>query len=48
MSGKPLQLLELARAGEVELAVSDDILGETARVLVAKFDVPSDEALSGM
>ena len=31
--GKPLELLELARAGQIELSVSDPILDETARVL---------------
>jgi putative PIN family toxin of toxin-antitoxin system len=35
--GKPLELLELARAGQIELAVSDDILDEVARVLTDKF-----------
>ena len=28
--GKPLELLELARAVQIELAVSEDILNETA------------------
>lgn len=41
--GKPLQLLELARAGQVELAVSDAILDETARVLKTKFKVPDED-----
>lgn len=40
--GKPLELLELARAGHVELAVSDAILDETARVLTTKFSVPAE------
>ena len=42
--GKPLELLELARAGEVELGVSDAILDETARVLKDKFHVPEEDA----
>lgn len=41
--GKPLELLELARAGQIELAMSDDILNETARVLGTKFTVPADD-----
>jgi uncharacterized protein len=41
--GKPLELLELARAGQIELAVSDAILDETARVLKAKFKVPDED-----
>ena len=41
--GKPLELLELARAGQVELAVSDAILDETARVLKTKFKVPDED-----
>ena len=42
--GKPLQLLDLARDGQIELAVSDAILSEMARVLVTKFGVPPDQA----
>jgi putative PIN family toxin of toxin-antitoxin system len=38
--GNPLELLELARAGQIELTVSDDILNETSRVLRDKFGVP--------
>jgi putative PIN family toxin of toxin-antitoxin system len=38
--GKPLELLDLARAGQLELAVSNDILDETGRVLRDKFHVP--------
>jgi putative PIN family toxin of toxin-antitoxin system len=38
--GKPLELIELARAGQIELAVSHDILKETGRVLRDKFSVP--------
>jgi putative PIN family toxin of toxin-antitoxin system len=41
--GKPLELLELARAGQVELGVSDAILDETARVLKDKFHVPEED-----
>ena len=41
--GKPFELLELARAGQIELAVSHDILNETARVLGTKFSVPSED-----
>ena len=35
--GKPLQLLELALQGEIELAISPDILNESLRVLREKF-----------
>ena len=41
--GKPLELLELARAGQIELAVSDPILDETARVLTDKFHVAEED-----
>jgi len=41
--GKPLQLLELARSGQIELAVSDDILNEIERVLRDKFKVPAED-----
>ena len=41
--GKPLQLLELARSGQIELAVSDDILNEVGRVLRDKFHVPAED-----
>ena len=41
--GKPLELLELARAGHIELAVSDAILDETGRVLKIKFKVPDED-----
>ena len=44
--GKPLELLELARAGQIELAVSTPILEETARVLATKFKVPEDDILA--
>jgi predicted nucleic acid-binding protein len=42
-AGKPLERLELARAGQFELAVSDAILDETARVLKTKFRVPDED-----
>ena len=35
--GKPLALLDMAEDGRIELAVSDDILNETMRVLRDKF-----------
>ena len=41
--GKPLELLELARAGQIELAVTEDILNETGRVLATKFRVPPED-----
>ena len=41
--GKPLELLELARAGQIQLAVSDPILDETARVLKGKFHVAEED-----
>jgi len=41
--GKPLRLLELARSGQIELAVSDDILNEVGRVLRDKFTVPAED-----
>jgi putative PIN family toxin of toxin-antitoxin system len=39
-NGSPRRLLELARTGEIELAVSDAILDELADVMVRKFDWP--------
>jgi putative PIN family toxin of toxin-antitoxin system len=36
--GKPLALLELARAGQIELAVSNAILTEVSRILHNKFN----------
>jgi uncharacterized protein len=44
--GRPLELLELARARQIELSVSTAILEETARVLAAKFKVPEDDILA--
>ena len=35
--GKPQDLLELARAGKVELAISNAIITEVARILYNKF-----------
>ena len=41
--GKPLQLLELARAGQIQLAISNAIITETSRILYTKFHWdPSD------
>jgi putative PIN family toxin of toxin-antitoxin system len=36
--GKPKQLLDLARDGQVDLAISEAIIAETLRVLEDKFD----------
>lgn len=41
--GKPLELVEFARAGQIELGVSDAILDETGRVLKTKFKVPDED-----
>jgi putative PIN family toxin of toxin-antitoxin system len=41
--GKPLQLLEMALDGEVELAISEAILTETLRVLRDKFHRTPDQ-----
>jgi uncharacterized protein len=35
--GKPLQVLELARAGKIVLAISNAIITETSRILCHKF-----------
>ena len=43
--GPPDRLLDMARAGDIELHISDDILGEVLRVLRDKFRW-TDEALS--
>jgi putative PIN family toxin of toxin-antitoxin system len=43
--GPPDKLLDMARAGDIELHISDDILGEVMRVLRDKFRW-SDEALA--
>jgi putative PIN family toxin of toxin-antitoxin system len=41
--GRPLELLEMARAGQSELAVTEDILNEIGRVLGTKFRVPAED-----
>jgi predicted nucleic acid-binding protein len=41
--GHTFQLIELARAGQIELAVSDAIPNETSPVLRDKFKVPADD-----
>jgi putative PIN family toxin of toxin-antitoxin system len=43
--GPPDRLLDMARAGDIELHISDDILGEVLRVLRDKFRW-TDEALA--
>lgn len=43
-SGNPYQMLELARAKKVLVAVSDDILDEVKRVLQEKFRWPEHRA----
>jgi uncharacterized protein len=40
--GKPLQLIELALQGEVDLAISPDILNETLEVLREKFTMDAE------
>jgi putative PIN family toxin of toxin-antitoxin system len=44
LGGKPLELIELARAGQIELAITEDILDEIARVLSTKFRVSAEDA----
>ena len=41
--GNPRKLLELARAGEIDLAFSDVILDQLADVLVRKFEWPNPD-----
>ena len=41
--GKPLQLVELALTGEIELVVSPDILDETLRILRDKFHLEPED-----
>jgi hypothetical protein len=41
--GNPFQLLELARAGKIRLAVSDAILDEVGEVLWRKFEWPEED-----
>ena len=43
--GAPDRLLDIARAGEIEIHISDDILSESLRVLRVKFRW-NDEALA--
>jgi putative PIN family toxin of toxin-antitoxin system len=42
--GKPLELIELGRAGQIELAITEEILDEIARVLSTKFRVSTEDA----
>jgi predicted nucleic acid-binding protein len=44
--GKPFQLLEMARAGTINLTVSDAILDEMADVLRRKFDFTPECAVA--
>jgi putative PIN family toxin of toxin-antitoxin system len=41
--GKPLQLIELALQGEIDLAISPDILNETLEVLREKFSMDAED-----
>jgi len=41
--GKPFELLTLARAGQIELAMSDAIMTEIKRVLTLKFKWPAED-----
>ena len=41
--GKPLRLLEMARARQIELSITEDILNEVGRVLGMKFRVSADD-----
>jgi putative PIN family toxin of toxin-antitoxin system len=41
--GKPLELLDLARAGQIDLAVTDAILDEIGRVFATKFRVSAQD-----
>lgn len=41
--GKPLQLLELAIQGDIDLVISPDILNESLRVLHEKFGLDADD-----
>jgi uncharacterized protein len=41
--GKPFELLTLARAGQIELAMSDAIMTEIKRVLSLKFKWPDED-----
>jgi putative PIN family toxin of toxin-antitoxin system len=42
--GKPFELIELARDGRIELAITEEILDEIARVLSTKFRVSAEDA----
>lgn len=42
--GKPLELIELARDGRIELGITEEILDEIARVLSTKFRVSVEDA----
>src|SRR4051812_38043551 len=41
--GKPFEFLQLARAGAIDVAISEPILVEVRRVLQLKFHWPEDE-----
>jgi uncharacterized protein len=41
--GQPLRLLELARAGAIDLAISEPIIAEVERVLRDKFNWPGEQ-----
>ena len=44
--GKPFELLTLARAGQIELAMSDAIMSEIKRVLSLKFKWPDEDVVA--
>jgi uncharacterized protein len=44
--GKPFELLTLARAGKIELAMSDAIMTEIKRVLSLKFKWPHEDVVA--
>jgi uncharacterized protein len=44
--GKPFELLTLARAGQIELAMSDAIMTEIKRVLSLKFKWPDEDIVA--
>ena len=46
--GKPLQVLELARAGEIELAISNAIITETSRILHHKFHWKREDVIDAV
>ena len=43
LRGNPFQLLQLARAGKISLALSEPILAEVEDVLARKFDWPPED-----